>query len=75
MRLTVSDPAAIPELLTALWEGQCVAGPGERATVDVAFPWVRTLWEARQAIVELAFFTRTWEATHPGVTIHIDERG
>jgi hypothetical protein len=75
MRLTVSDSAAIPELLAALRRGQCVADRGEHASVEVAFPWATTLWEAQQAIVELAFFARAWEAAHPGVSIHLEELG
>ena len=71
MRLTVSDPAAIPDLLTALRRGDCVA---DRAAggVDVAFPWVATLADARQAIVELTFFARTWELSHPGLSVALD---
>ena len=71
MRLTVSDPAAIPELVTALRRGECVAdhaGDG----VDVAFPGVATLADARQAIVELTFFVRTWELAHPGLSVALE---
>jgi hypothetical protein len=71
MRLTVSDPAAIPDLLMALRRGECVA---DRAAggVDVAFPWVATLADARQAIVELTFFARAWELSHPGLSVALD---
>ena len=71
MRLSVSDPDAIPELLAALRRVQCVA---DRAAdgVDVAFPWVATLADARQAIVELTFFARAWELTHPGLSVVLD---
>ena len=71
MRLTVSDPDAIPDLLTALRRGDCVA---DRAAdgVDVAFPWVATLSDARQAILELTFFARAWELAHPGLSVALD---
>ena len=72
MRLTVSDPAAVPDLLAALRRSECVAARAARSSIDVAFPWVGTLAEARQGLVELAFFARAWEAMHPGVTIRVD---
>ena len=71
MRLTVSDPSAIPDLLTALRRGDCVAdlSPGG---VEVAFPWVASLADARQALVELTFFARAWELSHPGLSVALD---
>jgi hypothetical protein len=74
MRLTVSDPAAIPDLVTALRRGDCVADHADGG-VDVAFPWVATLDDARQAIVELTFFARTWELLHPGLSVAVDAPG
>lgn len=68
MRLVVSDPAAIPDLLAALRRGNCVAA-GSADGVEVAFPWVATLADARQAIVELTFFARAWELAHPGLSV------
>lgn len=72
MRLTVSDSALVPELVTALRRGRCVADRGGRSGVEVAFPWVTTVWEAQQAVVELVFFVRAWEATHPGISIRVE---
>ena len=71
MRLTVSDPAVIPDLLAALRRGDCVA---DRAAdgIEVAFPWVATIADARQAIVELTFFARTWELAHPGLSVALE---
>jgi hypothetical protein len=71
MRLTVSDPDAIPDLLTALRRGDCIAD-GAPGGVDVAFPWVATLADARQALVELTFFARAWELSHPGLSVALD---
>ena len=68
MRLVVSDPAAIPDLLAALRRGNCVAD-GAADGIEVAFPWVATLADARQAIVELTFFARAWELAHPGLSV------
>jgi hypothetical protein len=71
MRLTVSDPAAIPDLLAALRRADCAA---DRAAggVDVVVPWVATLDDAHQALVELTFFARTWELSHPGLSVALE---
>ena len=71
MRLTVSDPAVIPDLLAALRRGDCVADGGADG-IEVAFPWVATIADARQAIVELTFFARAWELSHPGLSVALD---
>ena len=71
MRLVVSDPAAIPDLLAALRRGNCVAD-GAADGVEVAFPWVATIADARQAIVELTFFARAWELAHPGLSVGLE---
>jgi hypothetical protein len=68
MRLVVSDPAAVPDLVAALRRGDCVA-EGSADGIEVAFPWVASLADASQAIVELAFFARTWELSHPGLSV------
>jgi hypothetical protein len=71
MRLTVSDPVAIPALVAALRAGECVAEHAGSDGVDVLFPWLAGPADARQALIELAFFARTWEAMHPGVQIRL----
>ena len=71
MRLTVSDPSAIPALVAALHAAECVAEVVGDAAVDVLFPWLAGNTDARQALVELAFFARTWEALHPGVQVDV----
>ena len=71
MRLKVTDPAAIPALVDALRAGDCVVEPVDDG-VDVLFPWIAGASDARQALVELVFFARTWEALHPGVQIRLE---
>jgi hypothetical protein len=68
MRLVVSDPAAVPDLVAALRRGDCVAD-GSADGIEVAFPWVATLDDARQVLIELAFFARAWELAHPGLSV------
>jgi hypothetical protein len=71
MRVTVSDPAAIPDLIAALRRGNCVAADAADG-IEVAFPWIATPADARQAIVELTFFARAWELAHPGLSLALD---
>jgi hypothetical protein len=71
MRLTVTDPAAVPALVAALQAGECLAEAAGGAAVEVLFPWVEERADAHQAIVELHFFARTWEALHPGVRVQL----
>jgi hypothetical protein len=71
MRLIVNDPNAVPELVAALRDGDCLAEQEGEATVAVGFPWLRQTADARQAQIELAFFARAWEATHPGLEIRV----
>jgi hypothetical protein len=71
MRLTVNDPTAVPALVAALRSHECLAEAGDGGAIEVLFPWLEELADARQAVIELAFFTRTWEALHPGVQISL----
>lgn len=71
MRLTINDPAAIPSLLAALHEGGCVADHAGPDCLEVLFPWLVSAKDAEQALTELAFFVRAWEADNPGVTVDV----
>lgn len=71
MRLTVSDPSVVPALVEALRAGECLAEPAGDGAVEVLFPWISGARDAQQALLELVFFTRTWEAMHPGVQISL----
>ena len=74
MRVTVSDSSAIPGLLGELRRSGCVADAFAGGAIEVAFPWVETLDEAREAIVELVFFARTCEAARPGLRVRVRGR-
>jgi hypothetical protein len=71
MRLIVSNSAAIPSLLAALHDGGCVAAHVGPNSLEMAFPWLVSVDDAEQAVVEVAFFLRTWEAEHPGVRVNV----
>jgi hypothetical protein len=71
MRLTVNDPTVLPSLLAALRRDECVVDQVGPDSAEVVFPWLRTADDARQAVVELVFFARAWEATHPGLRVRV----
>jgi hypothetical protein len=71
VRLIVSDPTAIPALVGALRDGDCLADQEGADSVAVAFPWLRHAHDARQARMELAFFARAWEAANPGLRVRV----
>jgi hypothetical protein len=71
MRLTVSNSTAIPSLLAALQDGGCVAAHVGPNSLETLFPWLASVEDAEQAVIEVAFFLRTWEAEHPGVKVHV----
>ena len=69
MRLTVSDPSVAPALIEALRACECLAEAVGDGVVEVLFPWIAGARDAQQALLELRFFARTWEAMHPGVQV------
>jgi uncharacterized membrane protein (UPF0127 family) len=71
MRLTLNDPKAVPALLEALRAGECLAEAVGEGVIDVLVPWIMEARDARQALMELHFFARTWEALHPGLRISL----
>ena len=71
MHVAVSDPAVIPALVDALRSGECVAQPAGDDGVVVVIPWLRGSDDARQALIELTFFVRTWASQHPGVDVRL----
>jgi hypothetical protein len=72
MRLTVNDASAMPALLHALRDRDCLAVYVGRNTLDVLFPWVESGDDdAGEALTELVFFARVWEACHPGLRVNV----
>ena len=71
MRLTVSDPSVAPALVEALRACELLAEAVGDGVVEVLFPWIAGARDAQQALLELRFFARTWEALHPGVQISL----
>ena len=66
MKVRVSEPACLPELVGDLVEGGCVPATVDDETVEVAHPLAR---DAKEARIELAFFLRAWQSAHPHVEV------
>jgi hypothetical protein len=69
MKIRVSDPSAVDDLVTALSESECVVSRTDADSIEVGAPWqiFDSVQPKRQAELELTFFLRAWEARHPGI--------
>ena len=67
MRIRVNDPHAADDLRSALEAAECVAARTADDTLEVELPPGDPFGDARQALLELAFFVKAWEANRPGV--------
>jgi hypothetical protein len=63
MRIRLSDPSLVDDLLMFLRERQCVVEPASEDTLDVELP---AAMRSDAAALELQLYLRVWEATHPG---------
>jgi hypothetical protein len=66
MRIRLSDPALVDDLLEFLRKRQCVAEQTSEDTLDVELPEVP---RRDAAVLELDLYLRVWEATHPGAIV------
>jgi hypothetical protein len=62
LRVKLSDPALVDDLVEFLSRSGCVAQPDDETTVLVSIP--RSLRDDA-AELELDIYLRVWEATHP----------
>lgn len=62
MRVKLSDPALVDDLVDFLSRSGCVAQAEDEATILVSIP--KSL-RADAAQLELDLYLRVWEATHP----------
>ena len=69
MRIRLSDPGLVDDLLAFLREKQCVAEQVRADTLDVRLPEAK---HPDAASLELDLYLRVWEAIHPGV--HVTRR-
>lgn len=66
MRVNVSDPEYLPELVDDLLDGGCIPAVVDPATLEVIYP---DAVDAREARTELGFFLRAWRSAHPNVEL------
>jgi hypothetical protein len=63
MKIRLSDPALVDDLLAFLRARQCVAEQASEDTLDVELP---EAMRRDAAALELDLYLRVWEASHPG---------
>lgn len=71
MRVQISDPALLGDLLDFLRRAECVAEPTSADTLDVFIPRAPS---AAQAGREVDLYLASWRARHPGVAANVLER-
>jgi hypothetical protein len=64
MKVHVSDPAFVYDLLTSLQRANYAAAQTSPDTVEVSAPPTATL---EQAQLHLGFYLANWRARHPGI--------
>jgi hypothetical protein len=68
LRVRVSHPAFIGDLIESLSRGDCLPSQLTYDTCLVWHPYARDDHEAR---TELGFFLKAWQARHPGVAVDV----
>ncbi|MGH3006992.1 MAG: hypothetical protein ACRDOS_14055 [Gaiellaceae bacterium] len=64
MKVYVSDPAFLYDLLTSLQRANYAAAQTDSDTVEVSIPTTAT---PEQAKLHLGFYLANWRARHPGI--------
>lgn len=70
MRVQISDPARLQDLLDFLRRAECVAEQARRDEADVYVPRASSETQARR---ELELYLQTWEAMNPDALTQIIE--
>jgi hypothetical protein len=63
-QLELSDEALLGDLIGELAHHGCLANRIAPNTCRIVYPCA---WNAREALLEVRFFVRAWQANHPGV--------
>ena len=71
MRVRISDPALLRDLLDFLRRTECVAEQASADSLDVFVPHAPSAAQARR---EVDVYLATWRARHPGVNAEVFER-
>ena len=64
MRVRISEPKLLPQLIESLLRGDCAARPVDETTCEVVHGAAS---DEREARIELTFFLRAWVAQHANV--------
>ncbi len=70
MRVKVSDPGRLHDLIRYLREGGCIAEQARADTLDVFMP---SIPDQREAEKELDIYLTAWRVRNPGVETEIVE--
>lgn len=68
VRIRVSNPVMVPELVEFLGRASCVSGPTRGASLDVELPHARSSAQARR---ELRLYLAAWSGLHPNVDVRM----
>ena len=71
MRIRISDPSHLPDLIEFLGRASCVAVHSKGRAVDVDLPHAPSGDQARR---ELGLYLAAWQGLHPGVQVDLGER-
>jgi hypothetical protein len=71
MRVRISDPALLRDLLDFLRRAECVAEQANADTLDVFIPQAPSAAQARR---EVDLYLASWRARHPGVAADVLDR-
>jgi hypothetical protein len=68
MKINVSNPALVDDLLEFLRRAECTASLAEDGSIDVE---VREAYGDEQARMEIDLYLKAWQAAHPDVEAHL----
>ncbi|MDQ3994066.1 MAG: hypothetical protein M3265_04665 [Actinomycetota bacterium] len=68
MRIKFSDPSVVAEATEFFRRVECVAVAVSDDTIDVSLPGS---FSEQQERGEISTYLRTWQATHPGVSVEM----
>lgn len=75
MKLLITHPELVPDLVFALNKADCVATRIASDVVEVLVPWRLDGSDASHAATELLFFVRAWASNHPAFRATLIDAG
>ena len=68
MKINVSNPELVDDLIEFLRRASCTVSVGEDGSIDVEVP---EAYGAEQARMEIDLYLKAWQAAHPDVEAHL----